>query len=509
MSQWIERIRTHPVWEELNSLGASIDLALAREGNDAEVIDGLERIRAVLAFCGKRLAATDPALIEPRPLNTLASNLSLARRELEAYVSDGIAAHITAANAKTDEVLSSLPSILAAISTDDITAINESISSYRTTLKKYLQEALIAQQEVAEASEENEAKITALESTLAAEQSKIAGLVLDYQTQFSTSQDKRASEFSAALTDQQSKFSATTAEQQTQFSKDQDARKSDYAASQLANQEKFANLISDYAQKLKDQENDFAEKLEAADKTHEANLALLKLNYEASAQEILNHVNARKKEVEKLVGVIGNLGVTSGYKKVADSAKGMLYLWQGITVSALVGLIFIAYQMAFPTPGNSIAVTAKMPEAISSISSPTATQTIQKAESLASSQTTVKAAPEPTSDAAFYQGLATRIFLSLTFGVFAAYAARQASHFLEMERKNRKMALELEALGPYIAPLDKAQQDEFRLKVGDRSFGVNDNVVDKPKSDDPVTPSDVLTPKGFAEFVTNLAKGLK
>lgn len=508
MSQWIDRINSHPIWDELNSLGNSIDSALAREGNDVAVIDGLERLRTVLTFCGKRLAATDPVLIDTRSLNGLSAHLSVARAEIATFVSDGIASHVIAANAKADESLLVLPQILVSITSDDLTVINESISSYRTTLENYLKLALESQLRVKKASDENDEKLTVFAALLTAEQQRLSTLVLEYQTQFSAAQDKRASEFAAALTDQQTKYATSAAEQQTQFSKDQDARKSDYAASQLANQEKFANLIADYTQKLKDQENDFAEKLEAADKVHEANLEQLKLNYEASAQEILNHVNARKEEVEKLVGVIGNLGVTSGYKKVADSAKRMLYLWQGVTVAALGGLIFIAYQMAFPAPTIERSV-LKIPEAISSASSPFATQTMRKAESLSSSQATVRAASEATSDAAFYQGLATRIFLSLTFGVFAAYAARQASHFLETERKNRKFALELEALGPYIAPLDKVQQDEFRLKIGDRSFGVHENVPEKSKSDDPVTLSDVLTPKGFAEFVTNLAKGLK
>jgi hypothetical protein len=493
MSQWIERINTHPIWGELKSLGLTIDLAVAREGNDAAVIDGLERIRTVLAFCGKRLAATDPILIDPRSLTGLNSQLTAARTELDSYVTDGIASHIISANARADEALLTLPTILTSTTTDDLTIINESISHYRTTLGKYLQEALVTQQTVKNANETNETNIAALATSLAAEQQRLATLVLEYQTQFSTAQDKRASEFSASLADQQTKNAASAAEQQTLFSKDQDARKSDYAAAQISNQEKFATLITDYTQKLKDQDKDFAQKLEVAAKTHEANLAALKLNYEASAQEVLKQVNIRREEVEKLVGVIGNLGVTHGYQKVANLAKWMLFLWQFITVAALGGLIFIAYQMAFPSSTKSIPVTIEMP--LSTLAT--------------TPKSTAQANPSPTSDSVFYQGLATRIFLSLTFGVFAAYAAKQASHFLEMERKNRKMALELEALGAFIAPLKQEQQEAFRIKIGDRSFGIHDHNSNKPKPDDPVTPYDVLNPKELGEFVVSVAKGLK
>lgn len=506
MSQWIERINAHPIWGELKSLGLSIDLATAREGNDVAVIDGLERIRTVLAFCGKRLAATDPVLIDPRSLTGLHNQLAGAKSEIDVYVTDGIASHIITANAKADEVLVALPSILAPIATDDLTVINESVSSYRTTLKKYLQAAFDTQQKLNVAFEANEAKITALNTALTAEQQKLATLVLEYQTQFSTAQDKRASDFSAALTEQQTKYAASAAEQQTQFSTDQDARKSDYAASQIDNQKKFADLITDYTQKLKDQDKDFSEKLEVAAKAQEANLELLKSDYKTSAENILGQIEVHKKDVEELVGVIGNLGVTSGYQKVANLARKMLFFWQFLTVIALGGLIFIAYQMAFPPQTKASHVAIEAPQ-IKSLAAP---PSIPKfAEKVASSvpQATTQTASTPSDSAAFYQGLATRIFLSLTFGVFAAYAAKQASHFLEMERKNRKLALELEALGPYIAPLEKDQRNAFRLKIGERSFGVHDDNLNKLKSDDPVTAYDLLNQK-LGELVS-VVKELK
>lgn len=501
MGQWIERINTHPIWDELKSLGLAIDNAAAREGNDAAVVDGLERMRTVLAFCGKRLAATDPVLVDPRSLTGLNNQLAVARSEIDAYVTDGVASHIITANVRADEALLTLPSILTPITSDDLTVINESISSYRMTLEKYLQAALAAQQKVKQASEANEAKITALDEALTAEQQRLATLVLDYQTQFSTAQDKRASEFSSALTEQQTKYAASSADQQTLFSKDQDARNSEYAAAQIANQEKFSALITGYTQKLKDQDKNFAEKLAIAAKKHEDNLELLKTGYADSADNILKEIELHKKDVEKLVGVIGNLGVTSGYQKVANLARVMLFIWQGVTVVALGGLIFIAYQMAFPTSTISMSVATEV--------SKTTTLVAGKKLPEASSQLLAQSAQTPSSDSAFYQGLATRIFLSITFGIFAAYAARQASHFLEMERKNRKLALELQALGPYIEPLEKDKQDEFRLKIGERSFGVHDDNSSKQKAGDPVTAYDILKPKELGEVLANLVKGLK
>jgi hypothetical protein len=70
-----------------------------------------------------------------------------------------------------------------------------------------------------------------------------------------------------------------------------------------------------------------------------------------------------------------------------------------------------------------------------------------------------------------WERFAGRVVLSLPVGVFAAYAAAQADRYMEIERRNRKLALALEALGPYLAPLPEDQQHQFRLELGSRTFG--------------------------------------
>lgn len=476
MSQWSERIKTHQIWTELNLLGPAIDQAAAREGNDITVIDGLERLRAVHGFCGKRLATVDPFLVEPRPLDTLNTALTNARAEVEAFTTDGNATHIANANVKADELLAALPAILALNSSDELTVISESVSSYRSALEKHLQEALATQLKLKAASDANSTKLANLEGTLTTEQQRLATLVSDYQTQFSTAQDKRATEFATVQADQQTKNAALMSENQTQFSAAQDARTSGYAEAQRENQEKFTTLIADYTQKLKEQNDDFTVQHETAVETHQANLVALRTDYEHSAKAILDQVNVYKNQIENLVGVIGNLGVTSGYLRVANHARYTLYLWQFLTIFALGCLIFVAYVMAFhPTT----------PPAISQVAFST------------------------VPDSFFYQGLATRIFLSITFGIFAAYASKQASKFLGIEQRNRKLALELEALGPYIAPLPVEMQHKFRADLGERSFGIPDGDMTKPSESDPVSVLDILKSKEVGEVISNILKAGK
>lgn len=485
MSQWNDRIRNHAVWATLKSLGPAIDQAAERKGIDAGAVDSLERLRAVLSFCGKRLAAADPFLSDPRPLDRIHGFLNSAVAEVQAYVSDGNVGHLATANTHADEILSNLSAILAPTSDDDLTVIGESISAYRAALEKHLAEALASVQALKAKAEANSVSLTALDADIVSEKQQVATIAAGFQTQFTADQAARAAEytaaqtarqtdytakateyqtsFSAAQTERQEKYAAIAAENQAQFTAAQQARVKEHADAHQDRQDRTAALLADYTKKLDEQTALFAEARDKAEKRTEEQLTALKIEYEQSTKNILEAMIARKEEVEKLVGVIGNLGVTSGYLKVANHARGAMYVWQSLTVLSLGTLIVFAYLIAF---------TPHMP------------------------------------DVDFLQGLATRVFLSITIGLLAAYAANQGNKALISERKNRKLALELEALGPYIAPLPQEMQNKFRAELGERSFGVPDGegqkVADNTPS--PVTVLDLLKSKEGRELIADLVK---
>lgn len=492
MSAWTERIRSHQIWKDLEALGPALDHAASRWGANADALEGIERLRMVLTFCGKRLAATDAELLDPRPLTTISTALTTARTEIEAYSSDLNSAHIVTANAAVDDILGTFASLAGPITPDDLTSLAEAAASYRTAVHKHLQESLALQAELKTAAEANRAQIAELAQQIAAERERLTKLLAEQQTQFSaaqdtrasehataqadrqtrfaatisdiqsgfsTAQDSRAKEFSEAQADRQAKFSATDAEHKTQFSAAQDARAKEFSDAQAERVQTLAALVSDFTQKLNEHNNALNTLRESADKSYQETLATLKAQYEQAAAKILQRIEEHKLDVEKLVGVIGNLGVTSGYQKIANRAQRAMYLWQTLTVLALAGLIYVAYVITF---------------------APAASETI------------------------FFQGLSTRIFLSVTVGIFAAYAAKQASNNLDIERRNRKLALELEALGPFIAPLPAEMQNKFRADLGERSFGMPDGDGKAATAKDPVTAIDML--KELKELVVEIAK---
>ena len=221
--------------------------------------------------------------------------------------------------------------------------------------------------------------------------------------------------------------------------------------------------------------------------------------YVGGAKVILDEINKHRADVEKLVGVIGNLGVTSGYLHEANSARFSLYIWQSSTVVALLGLIGVAFTMAFPHRMGDDFGAIKSIVGIA-LNADTAKNAVAATSANVSS-------PQISNTFLFYQSLATRIFLSITFGIFAAYSSSQAEKYMEIERRNRKLALEFTAVGPFIAPMPIEMQNKFREELGGKSFGVAEPV--KHKRRDPVTLLDVATRKELEDLILNVWDRIK
>lgn len=203
--------------------------------------------------------------------------------------------------------------------------------------------------------------------------------------------------------------------------------------------------MADYTKRLADQDAEFARQRDAFASTAQGQLSALNENYEKGAQKILEEVGNHRRDVETLVGVIGNLGVTSGYQTTANSARRSMWVWQTAAVAAMLGLIGFAFFAFLPAMKGGFT----------------------------------------------WEGFAMRGFLTITVGVLAAYAATQADRFFQMEKYDRKLALELAAIDPFIALLPQDEQYRFKLEIGRRSFAQEDVPMAKHEKS-PATTLDVL-----------------
>lgn len=392
MSQWIEQYKNHQVWQLLQSLGPAIDNAFGREDIEPSAIDGLSRLKSVLTFVGRRLAGADPYLFQPNSLDSVGGDIQFATQEIQSFIANGSTGHIANANSYGDNALTHLSQINVQITTEDFKAAKEAAEAYRTGVESAL------------------SGITEKATQIAVEISSLRTQITDLSTE---------------LTAERTRFSSTVNDFQTQFSSAQESRVNLFAIDQGKRQDLFSELFNTFTQKLNEQNTEFSKQREDIARVHKDEIDTLRDEFVNKANNLHEEILEHKTAVEKLVGVIGNLGVTSGYLKAANVAKVTVRVWQVITVIAMVTLIIIACLVFLPDIKSGFT----------------------------------------------WAGFAGRVFVTLTIGALAAYAGTQADKYQKVERNNRRLALELEAIGPFIAPLSEDKQADFRIMIGDRSFG--------------------------------------
>jgi len=488
MGPWDERIRGHRVWTEMANLGRAIDQSLSVEGITPESILDLERLKAVLTYCGKHIAAADPLITVPQPLDSIASSLQAINNALGAFISNGDSSHIVVANQNADAVLPPLSQIPGDYSPEELGALVAATSEYRALVSKALSEARQEVKQLNSSSEEGQAKLkeasegelamlksrldnysvefgskqdsiqanlAQLASSLQIEQQKLSQIATDHQGQFSSAQEARSKEFSESLRAGNENVTRLITDYQSQFSSAQDARSAENTAAELARQKTFNDTIAEFIKKLADQDAEFTKQRTAFVLASETDLGALVSGFKVKGTEIVDDLEKKQNYVEKLVGIIGNLGVTSGYLRVANQSRWAMWLWQAATVGSMITLSIVAYKTLHAVEGQNGQFS--------------------------------------------WVGFAARVLVLLSLGVIAAYSGIQGDRLFTEERRNRKLALELEAIGPYLAPLPVEDQNKFRIQIGERSFGREPDLQFHGKS--PTSVVDLANSKELRELV--------
>ncbi len=430
MSEWTDRVRGSAIWKAMEDLGPTLDNAERREGADKSAIEALTRLRTALAFVGKRLAAADPLLIQPGPLDNAATHFQNAITAVQQFIAEGSAGHLTNANTQVDSILAYVGQLNVPLGPYELQALKDAADRYRDAMESNAKRASDAVATTTAAAAELTTKLAELSAEMSAERQRLSSLTSEFQAQFSTAQE---------------------------------ARNTDYTAAQAARQEKYAELVATATEALTKQDAAFTKEHERLTLEHTAAISEFQKQYTERAQGILTGIEKHRGEVEKLVGVIGNLGVTSGYLKTANEAKITVRVWQAIAVISMVVLIAVAYFTFLPSIQGTFS----------------------------------------------WESFAGRVFFTLTIGVLAAYAASQADKYISVERRNRVLALELEALGPYLAPLPEEKQQEFRLTLGDRTFGRDQGSAAELEQSPASVVDLLLKSKEFRTLVTESAKAAR
>ncbi len=391
----------HPI----HALVKSIQLSLESESfGDVSITESgrhtmlRERISIVVRQIALGLASTPGSIVAVAPLGTMYNSLTNIAHELNQFVASKNVGHLVNAASHVDPCLQSMWAFPAIYSDGGQAGLP----------------ALIA-----EVQKSSQAAIAAL----AKQKSELAAEVQKLQTEIAV-QASKVIELSSTIALQRASALETSASVQADYNELEAGRKSTF---------------------------------ETALKNAQSALAEQTRGFQADAGEVLASMKANDVEADKLLGIIGNKGVTTNFKTVAEAETKQANKWRWFT-AFLFGIGLFAV-------GWNYCRIQRNPE-----------QFVELVPSLLH-------------------------FLSVfVIAPIAWYTGRESARHRSNAEHARKMELELASVGPFISALPETERHQILSQLVPKYFGTV-----KPEGES-IQP---LAFKAATELITSLTKTAK
>ncbi len=389
MSQWDDKYKEHPVHTTLSNLRDIIDNdALASE--DVTIIGVVDRIRQATEYTAISLKNVIPAIFNNAILNNINSYLQSIINEVNSYISNKNVAHLNNTAAHIDNLTSQVASL--------------SIPRPKVTEKTFTNSAITFKKQVEKIVQE----ITKSKDDLLLQVNKI--------TDKSTEQESKLEEINTLIDESQKQISESVSDLRDQFD---------------VFEAEFNGKLTKH---IEEKDEEVNTSIEALDEKHKELVSA----HEKSATDLLSELEEKKEEAANLVQIIGNIGVTGNYQKIAIEEKSTANRWRNIAlilmlimVGIIAATVFISVKEGFDW---KIAI--------------------------------------------------FRIIAALILGVPAAYAARESAKHRSNETHNRSAELQLASLDPYLEKLPEEQKHQIKEKLTDKFFGLESRAI---HDNEPVT----------------------
>lgn len=397
---WSERLEQSGAKAALESLRDKLQ-ASDRSELDPQLVRRFERTEQIVALALEVLDGVDPALAPLPPLTAMASGAG----QLEAAIDQAGAAQeqqITALDTGADNLLVQVSQIMVHPPDPEAASTFESLESARRSIgqrRRHIEQNL---EEVR--SQLGEVKEQATSFNASFEQTKEQhAAALSEQLESARSQ---VSELDAEITAQKSRLEEALTQHSETFREAQDNRA-----------EQFRELLKEKRE-------------EAETKTTETLKDVL-----AKASAILQEIDTRREEVEKVAGAVGAASLGARFKQTADDEEKSANAWRLAAVAAAVVLAVSGLVGLWLTTAGDV-------DALDT--------------------------------------LAVRSLFFTPLLILAGYCARQSGHHRKTARRYRAAQLDLLALDPFLSKMDDEEERQtVRAVVALRWFG----------SDSPLVPS--------------------
>lgn len=270
-----------------------------------------EKLNVLLVLLENRVNGIASILCSPNILSNINSCLANIQSYVNSDISSPASGYYTNIPGQADSIVSYLAQIPFETKDEVKQSLAQIVGLYRRQNDDIIKKITNEKEELSKQVSMLSQKLTALETQIDNKESELTTLANNLKSQFATEQTQRDNEFTA----QKAKINEDWRRIEKEYNDNVDTEITNY-------QEKFENKYT-----LVEQE--FSRKDTAFDTT---------------SQEIINYLNARKDEIKKIYGLVGDMVSCGEYKKYAEIEKktSEKMFWLAFWImSGITGLIAI------------------------------------------------------------------------------------------------------------------------------------------------------------------------
>lgn len=394
-----ENFKQHNVFEKLSQLEQAISVENASE---AFGIENYLFLKSALEFLKDRLKLTIPALTQEAELTSLSSEIEAGTSQINAYLGNKNSGHITNATNNLTSALNRVRNIPLLLSKGDFD-FSKAVASFQSTVENAYKTLEIEKNKLQEQLRNTEADLAVKNGLITTLQQQIAAKETEIQNVLS----KYTSDFEAIKNNNNTIFE---------------------------NEKKKFNDVIDSDRKL------IKEQFETANTENQRLFNEQKKNFETNSENVIKKLNEKLSEANKIVNIVGNVGVTGNYQNIANEHK------KSADNFRLIALAFM------------IIMSGLLIWSIIELSH---------------------------GEFNLYKSL-VRILAAAVLTYPAIYAARESSKHRKLETQNRKLELELASIGPFIELLNEDKKHIIKEELVKKYFG-NQTLGDNSKDDDEIS----------------------
>lgn len=384
-----EEFENHVLFDRLKSL---TEILSSDEAVENIELERLSRYQTLHDYIFQRVKLTLPDLIQKTEFDALSNEINAAVTQLNSYLGNKNIGHFNNADNYLNSALNKVKLLPIPVAKTDFN-FSKKIASFENTVKK---------------------KYASLEKEYDRTNKKLEEVKVSL-----TEKNKQIDTLSQLLLDKENEIKNVTSNIQTNFK----------------------NIQANQTQSLKEDRKKYKEEVEKEKSNYRKDIEDLKSGIDVDTSLLVNRLKEKLKEAEKLVNVIGNVGVTGNYQIIANEHKETANIWRGLAI-------------AFMTIFSGLLVWTII---------------------------------DLSADGFNWTKSLIRLLAAAALSYPATYAARESTKHRNLETLNRKAELELASINPFIEILPDQLKHTIKEKLVEKYFGNNSNSFHEKNSDEEIS----------------------